>query len=84
MADKDQLQRLVYDLQRTVIREVTGHDALIAADWAEDAMEETFVDTPRSSVLRIYLDEIHKRAPHSREIVEIIETIKHLIVSRET
>lgn len=75
----EHLQRLVYDLQLTVIREVSGHDALTVAGWAEDAMEEAFAEAPRMPLMQIYLDEILKRAPRSREIVEKIEIIKQYI-----
>lgn len=75
----DELQRRVYDLQLSVIREVTGHDSIEARQWADDAMDEAFEVSPRAYLLRIYLDEILKKAPRSRELIEKVESIKQMI-----
>ena len=75
----DELQQLAVDLQLTVMREVTGHDAISAWEWVDDLVEEAFMEVPRPLYLRIFLDEVQKRASRSREILDKIEAIKKLL-----
>lgn len=77
----DQLQRLASELQAAVLREVTGHDASAAARWADELVEETFSEVPRLFILRIYLDEIQKKAPRSSAFADKIEIIRNMISS---
>lgn len=70
-------------LQLAVTNEVRGHNAIDAADWADEVLEETFADSPRSRYLRIYLDEVEKRAPRSYEVLANVESIKNFLDSEE-
>lgn len=70
-------------LQLAVSNEVMGHNAIGAADWAEEVLEETFADYPRFRYLRIYLDEVEKRAPRSYEVLANVESIKNFLDSEE-
>lgn len=76
----DELQRLASDLQMLVLREVTGHDADTAAMWANKLVEETFAEKPRPPLLRVYLDEIEKKATRARALRDQIEAVRRAIV----
>jgi hypothetical protein len=76
----DELQRLASDLQMLVLREVTGHDADTAAMWANELVEETFAEKPRLPLLRVYLDEIEKKATRARALRDQIEAVRRAIV----
>ncbi|GAA5013042.1 hypothetical protein GCM10025794_01250 [Massilia kyonggiensis] len=75
----DQLQCLASDLKLAVLREVTGHNAVATARWVDDLVEETFSEAPRLFILRIFLDEIQKKAPPSHALAEKIEVIKRMV-----
>lgn len=76
----DELQCLVFDLQMMVLREVTGHDADAAAMWANELADEVFAEKPRLPLLRIYLDEIEKKATRARDLRDQIEAVRRAIV----
>jgi hypothetical protein len=75
----NELQKMAVQLQLTVTMVVRGHNAIEAADWADEVVEEAFAESPRCRYLRIYLDEVEKRAPRSHEVLANIESIKHLL-----
>lgn len=64
-------------LQLAITNEVRGHNAIEAAEWVDEVVEEAFSDSPRSIYLKIYLDEVEKRASRSHEILGYIESIKN-------
>lgn len=76
----DELQRLACDLQKLVLREVTGHDADAAAMWVDELVDETFAEKPRLPLLRVYLDEIEKKATRARDLRDQIEAVRREIV----
>lgn len=76
----DELQRLAYDLQKIVLREVTGHDADTAAMWADELVDETFAENPRLLLLRVCLDEIEKKATRASDLRDQIEAVRRAIV----
>ncbi|KAB8049585.1 hypothetical protein GCN78_16980 [Janthinobacterium rivuli] len=76
----DELQRLVTELEMMVLREVTGHDADTAAMWAEELVDEAFAEQPRLPLLRIYVNEIEKKATRARALRDLIESVRQAIV----
>jgi len=76
----DELQRLVTELEMSVLCEVTGHDASTAAMWAEQLVDEAFAEQPRLLLLRIYIDEIEKKATRARDLRDKIEAVRQAII----
>lgn len=76
----DELQRLVTELEMLVLRDVTGHDASTAAMWAEQLVGEAFAEQPRLLLLRIYIDEIEKKATRARDLRDKIEAVRQAII----
>lgn len=66
----DELQRLAFDLQLMVLREVTGHDADAAAMWTDELVDETFAEKPRLRLLR----PISMRSRKKQHVLAIYET----------
>ena len=76
----DELQRLATELEMMVLREVTGHDADTAAMWAEELVDEAFAEQPRLPLLRIYVNEIEKKATRVRALRDRIEAVRQAIL----
>jgi len=77
----DELQKMAFKLQLAVTNEVSGHNAIDAAGWADEVVEEASAESPRSRYLRIYLDEVEKRTPRSHEVLANIESIKQWLLN---
>lgn len=75
-----QVQKLLFELQEHWHAEEIGHDTWIAMGWLDDAVDEAFLHFPRVFHLRIFMHEVEKRAPRSREIRDRIDIILSLLV----
>lgn len=76
----DDLQRLATNLQTIVLREILGHDADVAAMWAEELVDEAYAEQPRLPLLRIYVEEIEKKATRARDLRDQIEAFRQALV----
>jgi hypothetical protein len=48
--------------------------------WADELVGETFAEKPQLPLLRIYLDEIEKKATRARDLRNQIEAVRMAIV----
>lgn len=76
----ERIQKLLHELQESWRSEEVGFDTWIAMGWLDDALDEAFSDFPRVFHLRIFINEVEKRAPRSREIRDRIDLILSLLV----
>ena len=77
-SDKDKLQEQLHELHTMVLQQVTGMDGPAARHWMDDAVDEAYSETPRASMLKIFLGEVRKKAPYSTSIAEKIAAIEQL------
>jgi hypothetical protein len=75
---KDQLQRALHSFEQKLIEHDGNMDSAMVDFFMESALEEAFAESPKVLHIRIFLDEITKRLPHSRMVADSVEELKLL------
>jgi hypothetical protein len=75
---KDQLQSALHAFEQKLIEHDRNMDSAMVDFFIESALEEAFSESPKLLHIRIFLDEIAKRLPQSRMVLDSVVELKLL------